>query len=188
MAVTGKRILVGVIVAAHGIKGQVKIKTFTQDPLSVARYGAAEDEKAARSFTLKALSANKDVVIASIKGVATRDEAEALAKEKVKLYVPRAQLPRPKKGQYYHEDLKGLAAQDETGAEVARVEAILNFGAGDIVVLKTPRGAEILLPLKEPFVTALDLKAGSMRVRASDMVIEEKGKKNKETEGEGSDV
>lgn len=168
---TDRRICLGMVVAAHGIKGAVKVKTFTQHPKAIAAYGPVEDEKATRPFVLRVLSVDGDSAIVKIKGIDDRDAAEKLAKDKLAFYVARAVLPAPKKGQYYLDDLKGLAALNEAGEKIAVVTAAYNFGAGDIIELESvEEGFSFMLPLKEPFAGTIDLKAGSLRILESAMV------------------
>lgn len=158
------RILVGQIMAAHGIKGEVKIKSFTDNPLDVAAYGAVENEDSSKKFILKILSENQRVVVARIKGMTNRNDAEALAKAKTKLYVQRSALPPAGKGRYYFTDLIGLSALNEQGAEIARVKAAHNFGAGDVMEFIHKDGRGFMLPLKEPFAGDINLKKGTLRI------------------------
>lgn len=164
------RVCVGVIVGAHGIKGEVKIKPFTETPDAIAAYGKVQSEDGVRQFQLRITGAAKGMVIAKIKGVVDRNAAEALAK--TSLYIAREQLPPLPEGQYYLRDLTGLQALDQNGAVVATVTSAMNFGAGDIVALQPVAGfgarfgdgKEFMLPLKAPFVDAIDLKARTLRI------------------------
>ncbi len=157
-------ILVGQILAAHGIKGEVKVKSFTQDPLSLARYGVLQDEKGAQTYPLKIVGVHKGAIIARIKGVNDRTAAECLARCKTKLYVTRAQLPEPEKGRYYIEDLKGFSALSETGKPLATLKDVQNYGAGDIAVLQPIEGKEFMLPFKEPYVGKVNIKKRTMEI------------------------
>ena len=124
-------ILLAVIVSAHGIQGAVKIKTFTQSPENIFAYGALRDEKN-QQYPLKFLRVvSPDSVIATIKGVRNRNEAEAL--RGTKLYVERSQLPDPVEEEFYHSDLIGLMVRDLEGQEVGQLQSIRNFGAGDFL-------------------------------------------------------
>ncbi|NDE89861.1 MAG: 16S rRNA processing protein RimM [Alphaproteobacteria bacterium] len=152
-------ILVGQILAAHGIKGEVKIKSFTQDPLGLRDYKTVQDEKGTVHYTLKILDTHKNALIAKVKGIADRTAAEVLAKPKPKLYVTRDQLPEIEEGRYYIEDLKGFSAISEKGKPLATLKDIQNFGAGDILVLELlETGKEFMLPFKEPFAGKVDIK------------------------------
>src|SRR5882672_11975292 len=106
------RVLIAQIGAAHGVRGEVRLKAFTEDPLSVARYGALESEDG-RRFEIEAVRPAKDVLVARLKGVGDRNAAEAL--KSLRLYVARAKLPKPADGEFYHADLVGLAAMTASG-------------------------------------------------------------------------
>src|SRR5262245_45228491 len=98
-----ERVLVGAIAGAHGVRGQLRIKSFTDDPAAVAAYGPVSDESGRRTFALIVTGKSKDGVIARIDGVADRTAAEAL--RGLRLYVQRDALPPPKAGEYYRVDL-----------------------------------------------------------------------------------
>jgi 16S rRNA processing protein RimM len=87
------RVLIAQIGAAHGVRGEVRLKAFTEDPMSVARYGSLATEDGARRFEIEAVRPAKDMLVARLKGVADRNAAEAL--KNLRLYVARAKLPKP---------------------------------------------------------------------------------------------
>jgi len=161
-----QRICVGVIVAAHGIRGEVKLKALTQKPENVAAYGVVYSADGSQQFRLRVVGMARGLLIARLKGVTTRNAAEALARQKTKLFINRQQLPPLPAGQYYHDDLHGLAALDAHGQLVAQVRAVMNFGAGDILAFQPEPGfgdgKEFLLPLKPPFVDKIDLTRRQM--------------------------
>lgn len=159
-----KLILVGQILAAHGIKGEVKVKSFTQDPLALGDYKSVQDEQGATKYSLKITGAHKGALIAKVKGIVDRNAAESLARTKPKLFVTRDQLPELKKGQYYIEDLKGFSAVSEKGKPIATLKDIYNFGAGDILVLQPIEGKEFMLPFKEPYAGDLNIKKRTIRI------------------------
>ncbi|MBI1210222.1 MAG: ribosome maturation factor RimM [Alphaproteobacteria bacterium] len=149
-----KRILIGRIVAAHGLKGEVKIKSFTEAPLDVASYGAvlASD---GRKFQLVHERLQGETVIAAIKGINDRNSAETL--RGLDLYVDRADLPEPEDDEFYHADLIDLPVTDASGAEVGRVLAFHNFGGGDVMEVK--RGtASVFVPFTVKMVPTVDVK------------------------------
>src|SRR5580704_5314321 len=117
--------------AAHGVRGAVKLWTFTEDPFAVKAYGPLSTKDGARHFELASAREAKDHLVATFKGVTTRDGAERL--NGIELYVPREKLPATEDDEYYHADLIGLAAETTAGATLGRVLAIHNFGAGDII-------------------------------------------------------
>jgi 16S rRNA processing protein RimM len=155
-----KRILVGAIAGAHGVRGEVRIKSFTANPCAIGRYGPVEDETGARSFKLTVRGETKGLVIARLDGVADRDQAEAL--KGLRLYVPRAKLPRPKRGEWYVADLIGLAAQDEGGTPLGRVKSVQNFGAGDVIELERADGTTEFLPFTRAVVPEVDIEGGKV--------------------------
>ena len=154
------RICIAQIGAAHGVRGEVRLKPFTQDPLSVTRYGALESEDGERRFEIESVRPAKDMLVARLKGVTDRNAAEALTN--VRLYVAREKLPQAEAGEFYHADLVGLAAQKPNGETVGIVKAIHNFGAGDLLEIEPPDGATIMLPFNESTVPLVDVAGGQI--------------------------
>ena len=139
------RVLIAQIGAAHGVRGEVRLKAFTEDPLSVARYGALESEDGKRHFEIEAVRPAKDMLVARLKGVSDRDAAERLTN--LKLYIAREKLPKPAKDEFYHADLVGLAATKANGEAVGTVKAVHNFGAGDLIEIEPAGGgASVMWP------------------------------------------
>ena len=159
-----EKIRVARIGAAHGIRGEVRLWSFTEDPLAVAQYGPLESEDGARQFEIKALRPAKDFLVARIAGIADRNAAETL--RNVDLFVPRDRLPPLEQADtFYHADLIGLAAESEAGEALGSVVAIHNFGAGDIIeIAPEGGGATLMLPFNETTVPRVDLKAGRVVV------------------------
>jgi 16S rRNA processing protein RimM len=152
----GERILLGRIVAAHGIRGDLLVRTYTDAPEAIGGYGPLADGDGRRSFKLRVLRVTTKGVVAHIAGVDDRNGAEALAG--TDLYIPRAQLPAAEDGAFYHADLIGLAAVTPDGTEVGRIVGVHNFGAGDLieVALGGSRRTE-LVPFTAQFVPQIDL-------------------------------
>jgi len=156
-------VCVGAIAAAHGIKGEVKIKAFTVDPKSVGSYGPLLDETGQRSFALSAVRPNgESTVIARLDGVSDRNAAEAL--RGLRLYAPRSALPKAEEGEYYHHDLIGLDAVLADGAPFGKVVGVDNFGAGDVIEIKPVSGDSVVLPFTDETVPTVDLAAGRVVV------------------------
>jgi 16S rRNA processing protein RimM len=151
-------ICVARIGAAHGVRGAVKLWTFTEDPLAVQRYGPLMTKDGARQFEVTHAREARDHLVATLKGIATRDEAERL--NGIELYVAREKLPATDDDEYYHADLIGLAAVTTADAPLGRVVAIHNFGAGDIIEIAPPHGATMLLPFTNAVVPTVDLAGG----------------------------
>jgi 16S rRNA processing protein RimM len=154
-----ERVLLGRITGAHGLKGEVKIATFTAAPEDIAAYGPLFAGEAAKS--LKILSfrvAGGGNVIARLKGVGDRTQAEAL--RGTELYVPRDVLPPAAEDEYYHSDLIGLACVSPNGESLGEIIAVQNFGAGDLLEIRTPGGPKTaLIPFEHAFVPSVDLAA-----------------------------
>src|SRR5436305_2305412 len=155
---SASQICVARIGAAHGVRGAVKLWTFTEDPLAVKRYGPLATKDGARSFELTEVREAKGHLVATLKGVATREEAARL--NGIELYVAREKLPATDTDEYYHADLIGLAAVDSADQPIGRVTAIHNFGAGDIIEIAPPSGAAMLLPFSNAVVPTVDLARG----------------------------
>lgn len=132
MTSTEKRVCLGAFAGAHGVKGDARIKTFTQNPADIASYGAVETEDGVQRFNLKFIKALKDgFVLARAPEIKTREDAEALKGQR--LYVDRSALPNPDEDEFYLDDLVGLQVFDETGSPMGVVKAVYNFGAGDML-------------------------------------------------------
>jgi len=151
-------ICVARIGAAHGVRGAVKLWSFTEDPLAVQSYGPLMTKDGARQFEIADVRAAKDHLVATFKGVATRNDAEKL--NGVELYVPREKLPAADDDEYYHADLIGLAAVTTAGEPLGKVVAIHNFGAGDIIEIAPPSGATMLLPFSNAVAPTVDIASG----------------------------
>lgn len=144
--------------AAHGVRGAVKLWTFTEDPFAVRDYGPLLTKDGKRQFEVAQAREAKDHLVATFKGVTTRDEAERL--NGIELYVARDKLPATDEDEYYHTDLIGLAAVTTEGETLGRVLAIHNFGAGDIIEIAPPKGATMLLPFSNAVVPEVDIAGG----------------------------
>ena len=153
------RICVARIGAAHGVRGEVKLWSFTEDPAAVAHYGPLETQDGTRCFEIEALRAAKDHFVARIAGVSDRDAAEKL--RNIELYIPRARLPKIEETDtFYHADLVGLDAVTPAGARVGTVHALHNFGAGDIIEIAPAGGGDpLMLPFNETTVPKIDVAA-----------------------------
>jgi 16S rRNA processing protein RimM len=153
-----KLICVARIGAAHGVRGEVRLWTFTEDPLAVLHYGPLATKDGTRSFEIAKAREAKDHLVATIKGVTDRTAAERL--NGLELYVSRDRLPQTDDDEYYHADLIGLAAETTAGAPLGRVLAIHNFGAGDIIEIAPPTGSTLLLPFTNAVVPTVDIAGG----------------------------
>jgi len=151
-------ICVARIGAAHGVRGAVKLWTFTEDPLAVKRYGPLATKDGARQFELTSAREAKGHLVATLTGVATREDAERL--NGIELYVARDKLPATNENEYYHADLIGLAAVTPADEPLVHIVVIHNFGAGDIIEIAPPHGPTMLLPFTNAVVPSVDLAGG----------------------------
>jgi len=156
------QVLVGVIVGAHGIKGEVKLKSFTSDPLSIGHYGPLQSSSG-QNFEIKKLKAAKDDFIASLKDVADRNAAKAL--KGTELFVARQKLPKLKNHEAYAHDLMGLDVVLENGTTLGKLVGMPNYGAGDLLEVAVDGSAEtILIPFTSAFVPQEDFSTGRILV------------------------
>ena len=147
----------------QGLQGEVRIRSFTAEPASIAEYGPLEDETGTRLFEIESLRVTTKALTARLKGVESRDQAEALTG--TRLYVPRSRLPAREEDEWYHSDLIGLAALDPDGAAIGTVIAVHNFGAGDLLEIEPPGGgATVLMPFTRETVPEVDVEGGWLRV------------------------
>lgn len=154
-------ILLGQVLKAHGLKGEVKVKSFTAEPLALGAYGPVTTETG-RRLVFERLRPGPGALLARFEGIGDRDAAEGI--EGAKLYVARAQLPNPADSEYYHADLIGLTAIGPEGQEIGRVAAVHDFGAGDLIEIACADGAPLLLPFTDDCVPEVDLAAGRLVV------------------------
>jgi 16S rRNA processing protein RimM len=162
------RICVARIGGAHGVRGEVKLWTFTGDPLAVTRYGPLFTKDGARQFEVTRAREAKSHLVAALKGVVSREDAERL--NGVELYVARDKLPAPDDDEYYHADLIGLAAVDAANEPLGHVLAIHNFGAGDIIEIAPASGPTMLLPFTNAVVPTVDLAGGRVVIVLPDEI------------------
>ena len=157
MTPRAQRICVAQIGAPHGVRGEVKLWSYTADPQSVRDYGPLETEDGATRFEIEALRAAKDHLVVRLKGVNDRDAAARLTN--TKLFVSRERLPATEADdEFYHADLVGLAVVDTEGNTLGSVAAVHNFGAGDLIDVKPAQGnSTVLLPFTEAAVPVVDI-------------------------------
>jgi 16S rRNA processing protein RimM len=153
-----ERIRVARIGAAHGVRGEVKLWSFTEDPLAVADYGPLQTEDGAQAFEIESLRPGKDFLVARLKGVNDRSAAEKLTN--TDLFVPRQRLPAIEEADtFYYADLVGLSAVTADGKTLGTVSAVHNFGAGDIIEIAPEGGGQtLMLPFTDDVVPEVDMK------------------------------
>ncbi len=155
-------ICVGAVAGAFGVRGEVRLKSFCAEPRDIARYGPLLSEDGARRFSITLGKAIPNGFAARLGGVDTREAAEAL--RGLRLHAPRSVLPALPDDEFYHADLVGLSVLDTGGADLGRVSAVLNHGAGDLLEVKRAGAAPVLLPFTRAVVPTVDLAAGRIIV------------------------
>ena len=146
--------LLGEFGRAQGLRGEVRLKSFTADPLAIGRYGPLVGEDG-RTFVLTGIRGvsgeQADMLVARVEGVATREAAEALTR--TRLYAPRERLGEAEEDEFFLADLVGLEARDEAGVAMGRIVAVPNHGGGDLLeIAPTSGGATELVPFTKAFV------------------------------------
>ena len=154
------RICIGAVAGAFGVRGDLRLKSFTATPEHIATYGPVTSEDGAQSFTITLTGqTTKGALIARLSGVATKEQAEAL--RGLRLFVDRDRLPNLPDDEYYHADLIGLEVFDTGGASLGRVKSVLNHGASDILEIHGPGlKSTVLLPFTLEAVPTVDLASG----------------------------
>lgn len=153
-------LLVARVAGAFGVKGEIRITTFTEDPTAIGRYRNLLREDGASGLSLSAVRPVKGAVIARAKGVDTRDQAEAL--RGVTLYVRRDDLPEPDEDEFYLADLIGLTVESASGEAMGKVKAVQDFGAGDLLEIQPAKGASWWLPFTREAVPEVRLAEGKI--------------------------
>jgi len=158
-----ERICVAQIGAAHGTRGEVRLKSFTAEPMAVMDYGPLETEDGAATVQIEALRPAKGHLVARLAGVHDRTTAERLVN--IKLFVPRDRLPAADADEFYHADLVGLAAVATDGRSLGTVVAVHDFGAGDILELRQDGKRDtVMLPFTTATVPVVDVAGGRIVV------------------------
>lgn len=179
-----ERVCLGAIAGAHGVRGLVKIKPFTEDPADLTAYGPLSDEAGRRQFNPQLLSRSKDLWIARLDGVADREAAAALAR--TRLYIDKSALPAiDEEDAYYHADLVGLTAVDGQGTVIGTVRAVFDFGGGDVLEIEPAPGGQaaggqagggaLMVPFTRQTVPEVDVKAGRLVIEPGEEIIADGG-------------
>lgn len=180
------KVCLAAIAGAHGVRGLVKLKTFTERPEDVVAYGPLSDESGGRQFRLTLRGTQKGLLLVAIEGVSDRTAAEAL--KGLRLYVAREALPTPEDPEeFYHADLIGLAVEDTDGKPLGVVRAVEDFGAGPLLDVESDTGS-IMLPFTLSVVPLVDLPGRRLVADppiALDAGPEGESKREKGTSGEG---
>ena len=163
-----KQILLGRIIGPHGLKGEVKIKSFTTDPLDIASYGPVTTADG-RLFRLSNPRLQGDVVIVALKGVTDRTLAEGL--KGLELRIDRDEMPETTDGEFYEADLVGLAVFDAGGDKVGEALGFQNFGAGDLLEIKRSTGRNGFVPFADSMVPEVDIEKGRIVLSETGLAV-----------------
>jgi len=163
-------ILVGIFGAAHGVRGEIRLKSYTGDPLAIADYPRLTDESGKIKFKLvSARPVKDDILVVRVDGVADRTAAEKLTNQSI--YIARTDLPPAVEEEFYHADLLGLRVETRDGALIGTIANVLNFGAGDILDVRPELGDNLLLPFTKKVVPIVEIANRRVIVDMPDEVI-----------------
>jgi 16S rRNA processing protein RimM len=165
------RLCVGAIAGARGLRGEVRVRSFTDVPEDIASYRPLTDASGEREFHLHIVGHHKDQLIARVEGVEDRTAAEALGR--VELFVPRTVLPEPEEGEFYHADLIGLSAELAEGGILGVVRAVHDFGAGTLLEIRKPDGRDAMVPFTNLVVPTVDMAGGRIVVAPPPGLLDE---------------
>lgn len=155
----GSSVVVAAIAGSYGVRGEVRLKSFTSDPTAIAEYGPLSTENGEQSFTVNLGPPIKNGFSARLSGITTKEQADAL--RGVKLCANREALPDLPEDEFYHADLIGLRAADTGGTTLGAVKSVQNHGAGDILEIDVGAAkSSVLLPFTVKNVPTIDLNAG----------------------------
>jgi 16S rRNA processing protein RimM len=155
-------VCVAAVAGAHGIRGALKLRCFTERPEDVAAYGQLHDEHGNPLFAITIKAPCRGGLIVAAEGVSDRNAADAL--RGTALYVPRRMLPEPAVDEFYYADLEGLTALDAGGARLGVVRRMANFGAGDVIEIAGDDGRALTLPFDRQTIPTVDLNQGCVVV------------------------
>jgi 16S rRNA processing protein RimM len=166
-------ILMGVFGAPQGVRGEIRVKSWTKEPSAIGGYGPLTDKGRTRAFAFETLRALKDnMLIARVAGVSSREAAEAL--KGMEIFVRRDQLPPPNEDEFYYDDLVGLEALDAAGGRLGRIVSLMNYGAGDVLEIAPAQGGEtLLLPFTKRVAPRIDFDAGRIVIEPPGEVEDE---------------
>ena len=165
-----RKILVGVILGAHGVQGAVRLRSLSAEPESIFAFKVLTDESGDRKFALKLKGAMKDYFVVSLNGVTDREGAEAL--RGTRLFVTRSALPPAGAHEYYEADLIGLKADGKDGKSYGTVKALHDYGAGAFLEIQPVKGSSFMLPFTDACAPEVDVAAGHITVAVPDGWLE----------------
>jgi 16S rRNA processing protein RimM len=165
-----KRILIGEIATAHGIKGLVKLRSFVEDETLLEGENVYTSETGDKTISLKIKNPMKGDFLAEVKGVSDRNGAEAL--RATQLYIDRDSLPNTDDGEYYIEDMKGLSIITKNGDAIGTVLNVVNYGASDLIDIKPIQGGQnFYLPFIDDYIFEVDFVKGIVVVELPEGLV-----------------
>ncbi len=168
-------IIVGALAGAFGVKGEVRLKSFTSDPEDIALYGPLFTEDGSRSFEVRLTGHLKNAFSARLSGVKTKEQADAL--RGLQLFVPRKKFPKLPDDEFYYADLVGLSVFDAGGRQVGQIKAVQNHGASDLLEILTDGGSQsVLLPFTRLNVPTVDIASGKIIIDPPEGLFEDSAK------------
>jgi 16S rRNA processing protein RimM len=168
-----RSIALGVITGAHGIRGAVKVKPFTESPENFSAYGPLHDE-AGQRYKAKIERQVKDQLICRLEGISDRNAAEAL--RKTWLYIDRDQLPDDQ-DHFYQVDMIGAEVQDENGQVVGTAAGFFDFGGGEMIEVTRNDGGKVMLPFALSLRQSVDVETATIRMSIDPVWLEPSPKK-----------
>jgi len=167
------RVCVAKIGAAHGLRGEVRLQVFTEEPGAILKFGDLQSEDGTKKFRVVSLRPAKGHFIAKLEGVNDRNASELLTN--IELFVSRDKLPKIEDdGEFYHADLIGLRVEDKSGKSYGVVVAVRNYGASDLIeVAEPPKASGTLIPFIDQFVPEVDLDLGRVIIEPAPGLFEE---------------
>ena len=157
-------VLLAIVLGAHGLKGEVKLKLFSENPDALKSYGVLTAGDGRQIELISSRAHKRDEMVVQLKGFSDRNAAENLKGQR--LYVPRSALPPPPEDEFYHADLIGLRAEDENGNALGTIAAVHNFGAGDVIEITDEKNASYFVSFTREAVPVVDIKSKRVVVAA----------------------
>ncbi|NQW02312.1 MAG: ribosome maturation factor RimM [Rhodospirillales bacterium] len=159
-------ICVGAVTGARGIKGDIRIKSFTDDPEAIASYGPLYDKTGTKTFDLQITGQAKGQLVGRIKGTPDRNAAEKL--KGLQFFVPRDVLPAPDDDEFYFSDLIGLRVEDREGKSLGTIQSVDDYGAGNVLEIVGVVAGGLLVPFTKQTVPRVDIGKGLVVVDPPD--------------------
>ncbi len=168
-------IIIGALAGAFGVKGEVRLKSFTSDPEAIEKYSPLFTEDGSRVFEVRLTGQLKNMLSAKLSGVHTKEQADSL--RGLQLFVPRSKFPQLTDDEFYYADLVGLHVVNAAGAELGQIKAVQNHGATDLLeILTEGEDQSVLLPFTRINVPTVDIGAGKIIIDPPDGLFDDGAK------------